>query len=60
MSKTDVPISADRGCSFAPRCLTCPWRVCLQTTRPEERLELAAAMRVVKKYVRAPERALTA
>ena len=58
MSKVDVPISADRGCSFAPRCLTCPWRVCLQTARAEERLELAAALRVVRRYVAAPDRAL--
>ena len=59
MAKVDVPITADRGCSFAPSCLRCPWRVCLQAARPEERAELAAAMRVIKRYVAAPDRALT-
>ena len=60
MSKVDVPISKDTGCRFAPSCLRCPWAVCLQTARPEERVELAAALRVVRRYVAVPDRALTA
>jgi hypothetical protein len=52
-------VQADRGCSFAPRCTSCPWVRCLLTeSREADRRELAQALRVVRRWVRPPDGAI--
>jgi hypothetical protein len=49
-------VMPDRGCHFAPACASCPWTKCLlEDAREAERRELAEALRVVKRWVRAPD-----
>lgn len=57
MAKVDVPVE-DRGCEWAPKCVTCPWRECVKELRARERHELIDALRIVRRYLPEPDRAL--
>ncbi len=49
----------DTGCSFAPKCVTCPWTKCLLTeAREADRRELAQALRVVRRHMAPPDSAI--
>jgi hypothetical protein len=49
----------DRGCHFAPKCISCPWVRCLLTeSREADRRELAQALRVVRRHMAPPDSAI--
>ena len=41
----------DRGCAFAPKCASCPWRVCIQTLPPKKQGEFTAAWTLLRRYL---------
>ncbi len=46
----DVVYAPDRGCAYAPRCVTCPWAVCIKQLPTAERGEFRAALKIVLSY----------
>ncbi len=54
-----VTVAPDRGCQYAPRCVTCPWARCIKELPAAERAEFRAALRLVGQYLpAAPDQAL--
>jgi hypothetical protein len=48
----------DEGCTYAPKCATCPWRTCVKELSDAERGEFVAAFRVVVRHLAPVEHAL--
>ena len=44
--------SPDRGCQYAPRCLTCPWSRCVKELPADERQAFRGALLTLAPYVR--------
>jgi hypothetical protein len=49
----------DTGCQYAPRCVDCPWSVCVKELPTRERNDFLVALRLVRSYLAAPDRAIT-
>jgi len=48
----------DRGCQYAARCTACPWVVCVKELPTSEHLSFVAALRLVRRYLPAPDRTI--
>jgi hypothetical protein len=55
MTKQPEQAAPDRGCGAWPRCTTCIFSVCVAELPHKERNELHAALRLVKRYLAAPD-----
>ena len=51
-------VSADRGCLYAPKCVSCPYQKCIEELAPTRRAEFADAWRVVLAHMAAPDSAI--
>ena len=54
----DSPVLEDVGCQYAPRCVTCPWSVCIKELPYKERGEFLVALRTVRRYLALPDGAI--
>ena len=53
-------ISPDRGCRYAPKCVTCPWARCVLALPADERRLFRLAYRTLETFRAPPDRALPA
>ncbi len=51
-------VSLDKGCQYAPKCVVCPWPVCVKELPTAEHATFTAVLRAVRGYLPAPDRAL--
>lgn len=54
-SPRDDAAPADTGCSVWPQCVSCPWRVCVAELPPKEHTEFVHALKLVRRYIAAPD-----
>ena len=50
VSAAGMPELPDTGCEYAPKCLTCPWRVCILQLPADERRVFGLAWRVIESF----------
>jgi hypothetical protein len=50
-------VAPDRGCQYASRCVLCPWSECIKELPAAEHLSFVAALRLVRRYLPAVDRA---
>jgi len=50
----------DTGCSYAPKCVGCPWRTCIQELPAHERRIFVDALRLVRGYLAEPDTVISA
>ena len=53
-----MAVMPDRGCRFAPKCVTCPWSTCLLNLPSAEQARFTAALKTLRPYLPAPDRDL--
>ena len=57
LTKRPEIAAGDRGCRYAPRCVDCPWVVCIQTLGEKKAREFGDAWALLQRYLVPPEAA---
>ena len=53
-----LPMLEDTGCTYAPRCLACPWRACILHLPADERRIFSLAWRTLEAFKAPPDLAI--